>query len=109
MINAETQVKESNKTLYKKHLSLKPSMVRNISFYLLDQVNQNNNIGSLIEIEKFHQAGQTVSIQYEYIKDNYQSDTHYATAAVQLWFDENKNGGHYKWMEIIKKFNETDP
>lgn len=78
-------------------------------FNPLNQVNQNNNIDSLIKIEKFHQAGQTVSIQYEYIKENYQSDTHYATAAVQLWFDENKNGEHYKWMEIIKKFNKTDP
>lgn len=25
-----------------------------------------------------------------------------------MWFDENKAGAHYKWMELIKKFNATD-
>lgn len=59
--------------------------------------------------EEFLQSGQTVSIQYEDIKENYQSDTHYAKAAVKLWFDEIKNGGHYNWMDIIKKYKETDP
>lgn len=43
------------------------------------------------------------------MKENYQSDKHYAEAAVQMWFDENKNGDHYKWMDIIKKYNKTDP
>lgn len=81
-----------------------------ITLLFLSGSGTNSTLFRLIQFsEKFQNSGQGLAIVYEDIP-NYQSDEHYASAAIDSWFDEAaQNGEKYGWMKIINSFSQTDP
>lgn len=58
---------------------------------------------------KFPYSGQSIAIVYQGDK-KFESDEHYAAAAVDAWFAEAAdNGAKYGYMDIINKYVQTDP